>query len=63
MDGSDINALARSPDHTCMATADDFGFVNIFPFPAPIKGQSGYNKNGGHSSHVTNVGFTKNATG
>jgi len=62
MDGSDVNALARSPDETCMATADDFGFVNLFSWPAPVKNAS-FNKNGGHSSHVTNVAFSKNTAG
>ena len=62
MDGSDINAVVRSPDHTCLATADDFGFVNLFKFPAPVD-NAAYNKNGGHSSHVTNVAFTLNEAG
>ena len=36
-DGSDINAVARSPDGTVSATADDFGQVKLFKYPCPVE--------------------------
>jgi len=36
-DGSDINAVARSPDGTVSATADDFGTVKLFKYPCPVE--------------------------
>uniref|UniRef100_A0A8C4QLL8 EMAP like 2 n=1 Tax=Eptatretus burgeri TaxID=7764 RepID=A0A8C4QLL8_EPTBU len=52
-DGTDINALCRSHSQHVLAIADDFGKVQLFPFPcAPC------HIYGGHSSHVTNVGFS-----
>lgn len=32
-DGTDINAVDRSRDHKLVATADDFGRVNVFGWP------------------------------
>jgi len=59
MDGSDVNAVCRSPDMMCLAGADDFGFVNLYKWPAPVEAAA-CNKNSGHSSHVTNVAFSLN---
>ncbi|XP_042202128.1 echinoderm microtubule-associated protein-like 2 isoform X2 [Callorhinchus milii] len=55
-DGTDINAICRSADDQLLATADDFGKVNLFSFPCshPRAPSHSY---GGHSSHVTNVTF------
>ena len=60
--GTDINAVCRSPDGTEVATGDDFGFVKIFRYPCPVD-DAAYDKYIGHSSHVTNVSFTKNSQG
>ena len=32
-DGTDINSLSRSHDKKLVATADDFGLVNLFRYP------------------------------
>lgn len=29
-DGTDVNAVDRSPDHKLLASGDDYGFVNVF---------------------------------
>ena len=34
-DGSDINAVCRSPDQNVSATGDDFGMVKLFKYPCP----------------------------
>lgn len=57
-DGTDINAAARSPDGTVTATADDFGMVKLFRSPCPVE-KAAFQQYNGHSSHVTNVDFTK----
>ena len=49
--------MSRSEDQKLVATGDDFGLVKLFLFPN-FKGQS-FNKYVGHSSHVTNVRFSK----
>jgi len=41
-------------------TADDFGFVKLFNYPCPVE-KAAFQKFSGHSSHVTNVTFSKNA--
>ncbi|CAM9841758.1 unnamed protein product, partial [Phaeothamnion confervicola] len=58
-DGTDINAVDRS--HTfekvpVLATADDFGRVKLFPYPA--LGSAADKCYRGHSSHVTCVRFS-----
>ena len=58
----DINAVDRSPDGNVIATADDFGLVKLFKYPSPVP-KSSFNNYTGHSSHVTNVMFTKNKVG
>jgi WD40 repeat protein len=45
-----------------LASADDFGFVNLYRYPSPVK-EAASNKQGGHSSHVTNVKFSLNQSG
>ncbi|XP_062915966.1 echinoderm microtubule-associated protein-like 2 isoform X3 [Mobula hypostoma] len=55
-DGTDINAVCRSTDNKLLATADDFGKVNLFSFPCS-QPRAPSHKYGGHSSHVTNVAF------
>ncbi len=53
MDGSDINAVDRSPDSKYVASADDFGTIKLYHYPCFEKSDcSTYT---GHSSHVTNV--------
>ncbi|EAR94225.2 HELP domain protein (macronuclear) [Tetrahymena thermophila SB210] len=69
-DGTDINAVDRSnstysrndtpPDnYYLLATGDDFSQVNIFRYPCIKKGSKAV-VGKGHSSHVTNVKFSKN---
>jgi WD40 repeat protein len=53
-DGTDINAVDRSPGGTLLATADDHGKVKVFRYPVVIE-KSESNIFAGHSSHVTNV--------
>uniref|UniRef100_A0A8C4QU63 Echinoderm microtubule-associated protein-like 2 n=1 Tax=Eptatretus burgeri TaxID=7764 RepID=A0A8C4QU63_EPTBU len=54
MDGTDINAACRAHGLPILATADDFGKVHVFAWPAHIP-QAPSHAYGGHSSHVTNV--------
>jgi len=61
-DGSDINAVERSEDGTVIATADDFSKVKLFRFPCPAE-KAKFVEYSGHSSHVTNVSFSRNKTG
>lgn len=55
MDGSDVNAVARSPSGRLLASCDDFGQVNVFRYPAVKEGGSDHSVYTGHSSHVTCV--------
>ena len=52
-DGTDINAVDRSPSGQLIATADDFGTVKVFRFPS-VQENADFNIYSGHSSHVTN---------
>ena len=54
MDGSDINATARSHSGHLLATSDDMGQVHLFRYPV-IHKDAAYLSYTGHSSHVTNV--------
>ena len=60
-DGTDVNACARSNtgDRDLLATADDFGKVKLFRYPCIVP-RADHRPYGGHSSHVTNVGFVYN---
>jgi len=58
----DINGVNRSPDGTVVATGDDFGLVKLFRYPCPVE-KSKFWKFTGHSSHVTDVKFTRNKQG
>ena len=55
-DGSDINAVDRSPLGSVLATADDFGMVKLFRYPCATEKAKNIEFSG-HSSHVTNVRF------
>ncbi|CAF0889090.1 unnamed protein product [Brachionus calyciflorus] len=58
---TDVNASDANFDENCIVTGDDFGLVKLFRFPCLKKG-SKFRKYVGHSSHVTNVRFTKDKT-
>ncbi|KAL1138870.1 hypothetical protein AAG570_008932 [Ranatra chinensis] len=60
-DGTDVNASVRSHDRRLLATADDFGKVKLYSFPA-TQPKSLCHVYGGHSSHVTGVCFLKDDT-
>lgn len=53
-DGTDINAVDRSPSGSLLASADDFGKLKLFRYPCIIE-RSNFVQFSGHSSHVTNV--------
>jgi echinoderm microtubule-associated protein-like 6 len=57
MDGSDINATARSHTGHLLATSDDFGQVNLFRYPCVDKASKSVSFKG-HSSHVMCVRWT-----
>jgi WD40 repeat protein len=55
-DGTDINAVARFGTDM-IASCDDSGKVNLFPYPFPERKEAEIKAGAGHASHVTNVGF------
>ncbi|KAG5448106.1 Echinoderm microtubule-associated protein-like 1 [Clonorchis sinensis] len=55
-DGTDVNACNIYPNSALLATADDFGKVKLFQYPA-IRPKAEFHAYNGHSSHVTNVAF------
>ncbi|XP_069116291.1 echinoderm microtubule-associated protein-like 2 isoform X5 [Argopecten irradians] len=55
-DGTDVNNCCRSSKSHLVASADDFGKVNLYRYPACQPKTKG-NMYGGHSSHVTSVNF------
>jgi len=55
-DGTDVNACTRSHKENLVASADDFGKVNLYKYPS-CQPKSTPHTYGGHSSHVTNVRF------
>jgi WD40 repeat protein len=57
-DGTDVNAVDRSHSGDLLATADDFGLVKLFQFPASDGAK--FKEYRGHSAHVTNIRFTFN---
>jgi hypothetical protein len=62
-DGTDINSVDRSnracpgKDYLMVATADDWGKVNVLRYPSLKKGSRPV-QGRGHSSHVTKVKWT-----
>lgn len=54
MDGSDINAVDRSPSKKLISSADDFGKVKVFTYPSVLDNSS-FSSYTGHSSHVTGL--------
>jgi WD40 repeat protein len=61
MDGTDVNAVARSPGGSLLASGDDFSKVKLFSFPCVVE-ESPCNTYSGHSSHVTNVRWMKSSS-
>jgi hypothetical protein len=59
MDGDDVHAICVSSDKSAAAVADAFGFVSLFRYPCPVN-EAAFNKNRGHSCHVSNLAFSKN---
>ncbi|XP_049795931.1 echinoderm microtubule-associated protein-like 2 isoform X2 [Schistocerca nitens] len=55
-DGTDVNGCCRAHEASLLATADDFGKVKLYTFPAS-QPKSLCHIYGGHSSHVTSVAF------
>ncbi|KAK3093743.1 hypothetical protein FSP39_019600 [Pinctada imbricata] len=55
-DGTDVNNCARSHKCNLIASADDFGKVNLYKYPC-CQPKAKKNSYGGHSSHVTNASF------
>lgn len=63
MDGTDINAVDRSNssyqgEMKLLASGDDFGKVRLLEYPCIVKNSQGV-VGRGHSSHVTNVKFSR----
>merc|ERR1712127_706288 len=59
MDGSDINNCDRSPNGQLIASADDWGRVNLYNYP--VGADNAKSSFLGHSSHVMNAKFTKDS--
>ncbi len=57
-DGTDINAVDRSPSNSLLATADDFGLIKLFRYPCATE-KAKFNAFTGHSSHVTCVRWSQ----
>ena len=57
MDGTDINAVDRSPDGSLIVSADDWGRVNLYRNPVGDNNLKTSYSNG-HSSHVMASRFT-----
>jgi WD40 repeat protein len=57
MDGSDINNCDRSVDGSLIASADDWGRVNLYRYPVGDDNEKTSYDNA-HSSHVVDVRFT-----
>lgn len=54
-DGTHINVVEESKDHSLIATGDDFGLINIYRNPCRPKHQARSYR--GHSEFVSNVRF------
>jgi microtubule-associated protein-like 6 len=57
MDGTDINAVDRSPDGSYLVSGDDFAKVNLFKYPSTKEGAK-RKQYKGHSEHVLKVRFS-----
>ncbi|KAG5192223.1 hypothetical protein JKP88DRAFT_173750 [Tribonema minus] len=61
-DGTDVNAVDASADRRLLATADDkASAVKIFRYPC-VNAHAEAVPAGGHSSHVTNIRWNRNAS-
>ena len=58
VDGTHINCVAVSPDGKHIVTADDFGLVNVFNYPAETH-ESKSRSYSAHSEHVVRIAFSK----
>ena len=56
-DGTDVNAVDRSPDGRYLVTADDRGEVKLFANPCCVEG-AGFRSARGHASHVLSARFS-----
>lgn len=56
-DGSHINSVSVSADHSLIATADDFGLLNIYRYPC-VSLKHKARSYSGHSEHVVRAVFT-----
>lgn len=54
-----MNSVCRSTSRTILATADDFGKVNLYKYPCVVE-RASCSAYLGHSSHVTKVKFSLN---
>ena len=57
-DGTHINGVSVTQDHTLLASADDFGLVNIYNYPV-INHKHQCRSYSGHSEHVLRALFSK----
>lgn len=60
-DGSHINGVDVSRDHRLLATADDFGLLNIYRYPC-VSLKHKARSYAGHSEHVVRAKFTPDAS-
>ncbi|XP_046338524.1 echinoderm microtubule-associated protein-like 6 isoform X1 [Haliotis rufescens] len=60
-DVTDVNASSLTKSGNLLATADDFGFVKLFNYPAKGK-YSKFKKYPAHSAHVTSVRWSQSDT-
>ncbi len=60
-DGSHINGVNFSPDGSLIATADDFGLLNIYRYPC-VNLKHKAKSYGGHSEHVVRCVFNHDGT-
>jgi microtubule-associated protein-like 6 len=58
-DFTDVNSTCRANSRNFLATADDFGSVNVYKYPCTVE-KAIHASYLGHSSHVTKVKFSAN---
>lgn len=56
-DGTDVNGCCMNAGQSLVASADDFGKVNLYAYPSRTPQANGHIY-AGHSSHVTRVRFS-----